>query len=53
MGSRQGEGLIIFSTGGPFIMEASGVGCIKPTTLVIEAHPIAINKVNPIVAPSI
>ena len=50
MGSSQGEGLIIFHTGDPYTMEASGVWVIKPTNPVTEAHPLVINKGNPIAA---
>ena len=49
MGSMQDEGMIIFHTVGPCIVEAIGMQGIKPTALVIETHPISVNKVNPIV----
>ena len=53
MGIKQGEGLIILHTGGPCIMETSGMRGIKPTTPVTEAHPPVVNKVNPVVTISI
>ena len=53
MGSRKIEGLIILHTGGPCIMEASGVWGIKPTHIVTEAHTIVTKKLNPIVSLSI
>ena len=53
MGSWQDEELTILHTGGPCIMEDSGLEGIKPTTLVTEAHTLSSNEVNPIISPSI
>ena len=49
MNSKKGEALIIFHTGGPFITKPSGMGGIKPTTLITESHQLVVNKVKPIV----